>query len=167
MGFINTKLTNIFYFLQYFSFLTAPYPEIGRKTAEGLAEGFISSSPVPVRNMACIAHAQLIHKRLLHQLQGDKQNSVSGHFAAQMLRLQTARGSSASFKPEGPQGAFEVMDCENFTLHHFQYKRKVSLSGGLVSNNSLATSNAGSSKHFKCGGNKAYRAIYMPQGLQM
>lgn len=92
--------------------------------AEGLARGFISSSPVLVRNMACIAHAQLIHERLLHQLQGDKHNSVSGRFAAQMVRLQRARGGSVFFKPERPQGAFEVMDSENLTLHRFQYKSK-------------------------------------------
>lgn len=60
---------------------------------EGLAEGFISTSPVLLRNMACIAHAPLIRKRLLHSFQGDKQNSISGEFAAQMVRIQRARGS--------------------------------------------------------------------------
>lgn len=33
---------------------------------EGLAEGFISSRPVLLRNMAGIAHAPLVRTRLLH-----------------------------------------------------------------------------------------------------
>lgn len=62
---------------QSFSFLTVPQAEVGGKWAVGLAEGFIFRSPVLLRNTAHIAHAQLNHKPLLHQLQGHNQNSVN------------------------------------------------------------------------------------------
>lgn len=75
-----TELTNIFYLRQYF--LTVPYPERERKMAAGLAECFISGSLVLLRNMACTAQAQIIHKRPLNQLQADKQSGVNGNFAA-------------------------------------------------------------------------------------
>lgn len=67
---------------QYFSFPTVPYPEIERKMAAGLAECFIFRSSVLLGSMARMAHAQLIRKAFLNQLQGDKQNSVNRDLAA-------------------------------------------------------------------------------------
>lgn len=153
----------MFYLLQYFSFLTAPHPEIGREMVDGLAEGFISRSPVLLRNTAGIAHAPLSRKWLLHQFQGDKQNSISGEFAAQMVRIQRARGSAAPSTPEGPPGASEVIDWENVTLHHFHYKRTGSLSPRLVSYDGPAGFNAGKRQHFKDMRHKAYWAIHTSQ----
>lgn len=50
--------------------------------ASGLAERISATGPVPLRNMARVADAQLICKRLLNQPQGDKQDGANRDFAA-------------------------------------------------------------------------------------